>query len=601
MAILLSTFKKNNLVRTFFLSLLLVPALLNAADLSYTVDFEGLEDPAALKSVKEISQLQTYIRKPPASLSALRYRAEADTNDILKVLRSHGYYEAKVDVRLEEAYDRIRVIVILTPGPVYTIGEYNVQLFCKVPENPVQCAQFSLNDLGLEVGKGAVAQNILKAELKILQLVADCGYPLASIAKREMVADGASKTLHISIGVDTGPLTHFGASKLKGERRVKSRLIEQKIAWKQGDIYQDKRVEETQAALLDTGLFSAVLITHDEKLNEQGQLPMQIDVTESKHRSVNIGASYQTVFGPGATFGWENRNVSGLGRKLSLHADVTRISHSGMATYHVPDFYNPHQEFVGQAQAMHESITAYSMRSYNALGRIERKFGHRFRASLGLKGEELLVRDSVENGNFPLIELPLYFRWSSADNLLNPTTGATWQYIVTPAVNMRKNARFYFSEELIQSVYFPVTESRWLILAQKITIGSILSGRLGDVPVPQRFLGGSEEELRGYKYRTVSPLFHHHKPIGGRSAIYYSFETRMRVSKSIGLVPFFDAGNVYKTVLPTFKGKWRKSVGMGVRVFSFIGPLRFDVGIPLDRRKGLDSKYRLFVSIGQMF
>ncbi len=588
-------------MRIFFLILFLAPAILHAAKLSYKVGFEGLDDADALRSVKEISELQAFIRHPPASLSALRYRAEADIKDILKVLHAYGYYEAKVDVHLEEAFDHVRVTLFITPGPIYTIGAYDVQLFCKTPDHPVECTQFSQSGLGLEVGQNAVAQNILKAELKILQLIADCGYPLASIAKREMIADGQAKTLRIAIGVDTGELTHFGPTRVTGAQHVRSKLIEQKITWDEGAVYQDKKVEETQTALLDTGLFSAVLVTHDEKLDEQGELPMRIEVAESKHRSINVGVSYQTVFGPGGTIGWENRNVSGLGRKLSIHADVTRISHSGMATYHVPDFYNPHQDFVAQAQAMHESITAYSMRSYNALGRIERKFGHRFRASLGIKGEELLVRDSVENGDFPLLELPLYFRWSSADNLLNPTTGATWQYIVTPALNVRKNVRPYFSEELIQSVYFPVTESRSMILAQKITLGSILSGRLDDVTVPQRYLGGSEEELRGYKYRTVSPLRRHRKPIGGRSAIYYSFETRFRVTKSIGLVPFFDAGNVYKTVLPTFKGKWRKSVGLGVRVFSFIGPLRFDIGFPLDRRKHLDSQYRLFVSIGQMF
>ncbi|MBI2743380.1 MAG: BamA/TamA family outer membrane protein [Chlamydiales bacterium] len=585
----------------FFTLLLALPLLLNAAELSYSVEFEGLYDSDALRSVKEVSQLIALKKHRPSSLGALRYRADADVADIVKVLHGRGYYEAAVTVRMEEVMDEMRVTMIIKPGPIYTIGSYEVRLYCRVPEACVQCTQISPEVLEMTPGKSAEAPKILQAELKILELLADCGYPLASIVEREMVADGEKKSVEILVKVDTGPLTHFGLPSLSGQRRVRPEFIEKKILWKQGDLYQDTKVERTQSALLDTGLFSAVMITHEDALNEAGELPMRIDVTENKHRSVHVGISYQTVFGPGGTFGWEHRNINGLGRKLSIHGEVTRISHSGMATYNIPDFHNPHQEFVGQAQAMHESITAYSERSYNLLGRIERKFGERFRASIGLKGEELIVRDSVENGNFPLFELPLYFRWSSADDLLDPTSGATWQYIATPTVNVRRSAKFYLYEEMIQSVYLPLTKNRKVVLAQKVTLGSIFSGGLDDVPVPKRFLGGSEEDLRGYKYLTVSPLFHHHKPIGGRSAVYYTLETRFRVSKSIGLVPFFDAGNVYRTMLPTFRGKWRKSVGLGVRIFSFIGPLRFDVGVPLNRRKGLDSKYRLFVSIGQMF
>jgi translocation and assembly module TamA len=121
------------------------------------------------------------------------------------------------------------------------------------------------------------------------------------------------------------------------------------------------------------------------------------------------------------------------------------------------------------------------------------------------------------------------------------------------------------------------------------------------VPVPKRVLGGTDQELRGYRYKTVSPLGEHHLPKGGQSGIFYTFETRFRVSKSIGLVPFFDIGSVYMTRIPNFRGKWYKSVGLGLRYFTFLGPLRFDIAFPLDRRDGIDPRYRVLVSLGQTF
>jgi translocation and assembly module TamA len=153
--------------------------------------------------------------------------------------------------------------------------------------------------------------------------------------------------------------------------------------------------------------------------------------------------------------------------------------------------------------------------------------------------------------------------------------------------------------------YFPVVGGRpgkeILVLAQQIMVDSIISTDLDAVPVPKRVLGGSDQDLRGYKYHSVSPLHHHHRPIGGRSAIFYTFETRFRVSSTIGLVPFFDLGSVYLTPFPKMDEKWFKSVGLGFRYFTFLGPLRLDWAFPLDRRKHIDPKYRILFSIGQTF
>ena len=115
------------------------------------------------------------------------------------------------------------------------------------------------------------------------------------------------------------------------------------------------------------------------------------------------------------------------------------------------------------------------------------------------------------------------------------------------------------------------------------------------------FLGGSENELRGYRYKTVSPLNAHRKPFGGRSAIYATAEIRWKATKTIGIIPFADFGTVTLSQVPDFTAKWFKSVGGGLRYFTFFGPLRFDVGFPLNKRKGIDPNFQIYASVGQTF
>jgi translocation and assembly module TamA len=159
---------------------------------------------------------------------------------------------------------------------------------------------------------------------------------------------------------------------------------------------------------------------------------------------------------------------------------------------------------------------------------------------------------------------------------------------------------FYLTQQCTGCIYNALDKHEKIVIAQKLTLGFIFSNGLGAIPLCNRFLGGSEQDLRGYRYKSVSPLLHD-KPLGGRAAIYYSFETRFRLTNTIGLVPFFDMGSVYTTEYPTIHGKWYKSAGIGFRFFTVMGPFRVDVAFPLDRRKDIDSIYRILVSIGQMF
>ncbi len=588
-------------MRAFVLSLIVFPCLVFAAKIPYSVEFIGLDDKEALKTLKSVSDLSSLKERPPASINALRYRAESDIPELLKVLHAHGYYEATVDIRIEEQDDDVTAFVMIQPGAVYKIDEYVLNLYCGSHENRVACEQINLESIGIKIAAPALAKTILDGELKALTLLSECGYPLASIEDRKMVADGKTKTFHVTIDIQTGPFSKFGPTTVTGTKSVKPLFIERKTEWKEGDCHSSLKVEKTEQNLMDSGLFSSSLITHAENQDDQGRLPMRIEVNESKHKSLNVGVSYQTFFGPGITFGWENRNVGGMGRKLSLQGDATRKTHAGSATYLVPDCWKIDQDYVAQAIAMHESIFTYSDKSYSLTNRIEWRINTEYRVSMGAKIERLLVKESVDNGDFTLLEVPLYFRFSSANHLLNPTKGATLEYKAIPSSNFSSLDRYYLYQKLAHAVYWSVIESHAITLAQQIIVESILSKDLSSVPVPKRVLGGTDQELRGYRYKTVSPLGEHHKPRGGQSGIFYTFEARFRLSKSIGLVPFFDLGSVYMTRLPNFHGKWFKSAGLGFRYFTFLGPLRFDIAFPLDRRRPIDPLYRVLVSLGQTF
>ena len=87
-----------------------------------------------------------------------------------------------------------------------------------------------------------------------------------------------------------------------------------------------------------------------------------------------------------------------------------------------------------------------------------------------------------------------------------------------------------------------------------------------------------------------------------RSAAAASPNSRPRRGSAIGsfgVVPFLDGGTLANRITPEFK-RWQFGAGLGLRYYSSFGPIRVDVGTPLNPRDG-DSRIAVAVSLGQAF
>ena len=75
-------------------------------------------------------------------------------------------------------------------------------------------------------------------------------------------------------------------------------------------------------------------------------------------------------------------------------------------------------------------------------------------------------------------------------------------------------------------------------------------------------------------------------------------EARLKVTDTIGIVPFVDAGLV--TASSAFEGNddFQVGVGLGLRYYTAVGPIRLDVAFPLDPRSG-DPTLRSMPALGR--
>ncbi|MBA3721689.1 MAG: outer membrane protein assembly factor [Parachlamydiaceae bacterium] len=551
------------------------------------------------KLIYSVSQLEKLKENPPSTAIGLKRRAESDVSNILQALHSLAYYNANVTFLILN--HESLVIVNIDTGPVYTLSNFEIHY----PENETSCEdlnnQITLKDLHVNLGKPALPETILDAEDVLLDQLNLKGYAFASINKREVLVDQKEKSVNVILLVETGSLTYFGPITINGEERLSEDYFYKKLGWNEGDIYDPLKVAKTQEALELGGLLKSVNITHSEEPSEDNTLPITISVVEAKQRSIGFGAGYSTELGPGLISEWEDRNIFGNGQKLSFRLEAWQIRQEGILTYVIPDYKRPDQNLIWQLNFHHDKTKGYTDSTVSLSGRIDRKLTDHLRFSYGGMYKHIRSEHSARNGTFDLFQIPLQLRWSNADSILEPTKGGSITIKSTPSLQFLSPQFAYCINTFTSTYYQSLTKDKRHIMAAKIMLGSIFGGSKHDIPPPERFYAGSENALRGYSYLTVSPIGHHHKPLGGRSLFIYSLELRNKIGKNFGWVAFYEIGNVYANPYPDLLQGMLQSVGVGLRYYTPVGPLRLDVAVPLNRRKHIDGPFQFYFSIGQSF
>jgi outer membrane translocation and assembly module TamA len=106
--------------------------------------------------------------------------------------------------------------------------------------------------------------------------------------------------------------------------------------------------------------------------------------------------------------------------------------------------------------------------------------------------------------------------------------------------------------------------------------------------------------LRGFAQNAVGPIGVDGIPLGGEAMWIINNEVRVPLFRMVDGVAFLDIGNVFSSVSDFSVTKLRKAAGVGARLRTPWFLVRFDYGVPLDRRAG-EARSRFFFSIGQAF
>lgn len=576
----------------------------------YTVEFVGLPSKSLTDQVKAASQLERLKDTPPASVLGLRRRLRADVQRVNEILRSEGYYGARLVTALERPGDEsenatdTRVTLTVMSGPRYVFAPPTIRFEAGAANLP---PSYDAAIRGLQ-GKPAQAASVLAAERAAVDALANAGYPFAEALPRQAVVDHARTSINIAMNLNAGPYRNYGRLIFSGLETVNAAYPERLVPWQTGAAFDRSALADYRQTLIDSRLFTSVKVEPwraegGRPAADEGEaLDVAVTVREGLLRTIGANVSYARDKGFGGGVAWQHRNFLGRAETLDLKADASELNQSVSAGLRKPAFRRADQVLSLGIDLLHEDSDAFEEYSATTRVGLERDMWSHWRGGLGVSLEAAELTDANGTDQSYLIGLPLSLSQDRTDSLLDPKRGYRLALEVTPYFGQFSGTALFTRTSITGSYYYSISDDpRPIVLATRLKVGSVVGESSAAIPANKRFFAGGGGSVRGFGYQLIGALDVNDNPRGGRSVIETGLEARIPVTESISVVPFIDGGLISQDVVPSLSETLRLGAGLGGRYETPVGPLRVDIAVPLNRRRGVDDGFQFYISFGQAF
>ncbi|MXO82956.1 BamA/TamA family outer membrane protein [Altererythrobacter aestiaquae] len=551
------------------------------------------------------------------NIAQLAARARADQDLLSELLRIYGYYDAQV----------VRTVGGLSPGEEQA-DQNPVVRFDIVPGQRYRFGAIDLGDLGtapdaeslrgifeIQTGDPLSSDAIVEEQLDLDTALGEGGYPFAEIDEPDLLIDHRETRGDLTLPVRPNGKYAFGEVVSSDPDFLSGKHIGSIARFEQGDIYQRSLELDLRRAVTATGLVSSVSVTPREVTppteTEPGVVAMDVKMTKAPLRTIAGAIGYGSEEGFRLQASWEHRNFFPPEGALKFRGILGTQEQLAGITFRKNNFGGRDKILTLDAFASTIDSDAFDARTVAFVANYERTSNLLFQKplswSVGFEAIATGERPPTVNGVVPPREtffvgaLPVSALLDTTDDLLDPTEGFRFGGRLSPEISSNNGVQSFYLRGQVDASYYQAINDR-VVMAGRARFGAILGTDLDNIAPSRRLYAGGGSSVRGYGFQQIGPTDALGDPSGGRSLVEFSLEARIKtgfLDGAVSVVPFVDAGSVSTSTTPGFDDI-KIGVGMGVRYDTGFGPIRVDVGVPLNPGPN-DNPVAVYVSLGQAF
>ncbi|MCC7300324.1 MAG: outer membrane protein assembly factor BamA [Verrucomicrobia bacterium] len=533
---------------------------------------------------------------------------EADLAAIRKFYQDRGFLDVKVDGPEMKALGdgKLELVYHIQEGVRYQIGVigFDGNTLYKTDELEKQ----------VKLKSGAVASRaeIDAAASSVNHYYGNRGY-IRNDVQPVIVTDPKTQTATIRFSVREGELANINEVDIRGSEKTRDEVMRRELAVYPGELFHQGKVETSENRLKNLGYFETVSSSYAPAEEGTNTYDLTFKVKEKAMGSFLIGAGFSSVDSlvgfaelSHGNFDIQRWPPVGDGQKMKVRVQAG-TKRSDLEVSFVEPWFMDRKLALGQDLYYRDASYYSDLFDLQTLGSktsLTKPVWDPFtRASVSYSLEQFSVNNMETNAPSEILDdkgshlksaVGFDLSRDTRDQFFIPTRG-NYSSAGVEVAGFGGDQETYMLEAKT-SQFWPVLDDH--VFNLKGEMRTIESYGSKDVPIYDMLFLGGPRNIRGFKYRDVSPRTKDgsgsDEPVGGLSSWYATAEYTIPLWTKIRAAAFYDIGAVSETSFDWFAADINSSYGIGARIDLPMFPLRLDYAIPHitdDANKGTGGRF----------
>lgn len=531
----------------------------------------------------------------------------ADVKAVEGVYHDAGYVYAKVvEVRRDPAgTEYVDLTFVISEGERYDVGDVAIEGNTVFTTDELRPALKTIS------GFSYSGSDVKDDEKMINDYYGSRGYADARVDAS--VIPGGPGKVNVVYRIVEGGKSMIRKVNITGNTITQDHVIRRELPFSPGEELNTVKQEAAKSRLDQMGYFSAVDIRNNAT-EVDGFKDVDIAVTEQSTGSINFGAGFssidslvgfidltQTNFDIG---NWPS--LRGGGQRFHLGLKYGTKRRDGSVSFTEPYFLGQKLAFTTELfyRDLYYLSDLYDQQNYGLSLSFRKPLGEHSYLEVGYTLQNVKIHGIDEDAG-PEIR-------AEEGDFLQSKIDASWVHDTRDDVRITRKGHkvelgaMYSGIGGDVNVYgVNISGSQYFNLPWDTILsveGAFRTVDSSDERVPifeRQFLGGANN-LRGFDYREVGPKDASGEPLGGLTSAYASVEYTFPIMEKVRGAVFWDVGMVSGDAYD-LGGDINSDVGIGLRLYLPIGPIRVDFGVPIKSDEFNDSGGRFNFNIGYKF
>ena len=533
-----------------------------------------------------------------------RQKLSADIEKLKSFYLDRGFLEFNVDsTQVSISPDKQDVFITLNviEGERYKVASIKLAGDFAIPEGDLKKL------VSVRPGDVFSREKLNDSTKAISDRLGTEGYAFANVNAAPEI-NREKRLVDFTVFVDPGKRVYVRRVNVTGNTKTRDEVVRREIRQMESGWYDADKVKASKERVDRLGFFTDVAVETPPVSGTSDQLDINVNVTEKPTGNLMLGVGTSSTDKVILSGSISQNNFMGSGNNVAIQVNSSKSNRTYALSY-----TNPYFTLDGVSQGFdiyHRTTDTSSTdiayyKSQSTGGGI--RFGFPINEyqsfSFGIAADTTTIDVFDESPNYyknyvrdfgkTNVSIPLSLNWvsDSKNSFFFPTAG-TYQRAGIEVGLPGGDLTYYRANYQLQH-FIPLSSRFTLMLNGDVAYANGLGGK--KLPFFKNYYAGGVNSVRGYKASTLGTpgTLEGDDRLGGNRKIVGNAEVLWSLpgfEKTARLGLFFDAGQVYASGDKFDLGELRYSTGVTASWLSPIGPLKFSLGTPLNKKNQDESE-----------